>query len=307
MKFALTILGINSATPAHGRFPTSQILQIDNHFFLIDCGEGSQIRMDQYNISRQKINHIFISHLHGDHIFGLPGLLFSFDLNKRRRALDIYAPPGLHEMVSALLHPGGQLSYPINFHELDTQAPALIFENDTIEIQSIPLLHRIPTVGFIFREKARQRNIRPEKIKEYSLSIPQIKAAKAGDDILLNDGSAISNEELTIAPPSPRSYAFITDTRFDEQIVPFISEVDLLYHDTTFCNDLAERAFHTMHSTAQQAAIIAKKAGAGKLITGHYSSRYQDLQVFLEEAGEVFKATELGLEGQVYEVPFRND
>lgn len=306
MKFALTILGINSATPAHGRFPTSQILQINNLFFLIDCGEGSQIRMDDLNISSHKINHVFISHLHGDHIFGLPGLLFSYDLSKRRRELHIYSPPGLQEMISALLHPGGELSYPLTFHELDTEAPSLAFENETVTVSAIPLLHRIPTLGYIFREKARKRNIRPEKIEEYDLSIPQIKAAKSGDDIILSSGDLVLNAELTVAPPAPRSYAFITDTRFDERIIPFITEVDLLYHDTTFCNDLGKRAFDTMHSTAEQAAVIAKKAGAKKLITGHYSSRYQDLQVFLDEAGKVFPDTVLGVEGQEYEVPFRH-
>ena len=305
MKFALTILGVNSATPAFGRFPTSQVLQVHNQFFLIDCGEGAQMRMSDSKIPRQKINQIFISHLHGDHIFGLPGLLFSFELYGRSTPLSIFSPPGLREMILAQLNPGAQLSFPLSFYEVDTNRPALIFENKILTVKTIPLKHRIPTVGFVFHEKPRQRKIIPEKIKQYNLSIPQIKAAKAGENITLSDGLTILNEALTIAPAPPRSYAYISDTIFDETIIPGIRHVDLLYHETTFCDDLENHAVLTMHSTARQAAFIAKNAEAGKLITGHYSSRYQDLTVFLEEAKEVFPKTVLGLEGKVYEVTLK--
>ncbi len=302
MKFSLTILGVNSATPAYGRFPTSQVLQINNNFFLIDCGEGAQMRMSDFKIPRQKINQILISHLHGDHVFGLPGLLFSLTLSGRTEQIDIFSPAGLQEMVMAQLKPGGQFSFPIQFHELDTDNPVTFFENPELTIRTIPLKHRIPTIGFLFQEKPRQRNILPEKISEFNLNIPQIKEAKAGKNVTLADGRTISNEILTIPPPPPRSYAYVSDTAFDETIVSQISQVDLLYHETTFCEDLADHAEITMHSTAQQAAIIAQKAKAGKLITGHYSSRYKDLEVFLTEAQQVFPNTVLGLEGTTYEV-----
>ncbi|MBI5917512.1 MAG: ribonuclease Z [Bacteroidetes bacterium] len=302
MKFALTILGVNAATPAFGRFPTAQFLQIHNDYFLIDCGEGAQMRMSDFQVPRHKIRRIFISHLHGDHIFGLPGLLFSFDLNGRQEALDIFSPAGLEEMILAQLQPGGKLTFPVSFHEIDPTSSRLIFENDSVAVHSIPVWHRIPTVGFVFREKPRPKNIRPEKIGQYQLSIPQIKAAKAGENIQLPSGQIIENEELT-SPPAPlRSYAFITDTLYDERIVPHIQGVSLLYHDTTFCDDFLENAAHTMHSTARQAAQIASMAGVGRLVTGHYSSRYKTLEVFLEEASTVFPRTVLGLEGSTYEL-----
>lgn len=301
MKFSLLVLGVNAATPAFGRFPTSQVLQVHNHFFLLDCGEGTQMRMGDFAVPRHKIQQIFISHLHGDHVFGLPGLLFSYDLNGRQSPLDIYAPPGLEAMVTAQLRPGGTLSYPIRFHCVDTSVPGPVFENETVTVESIPLRHGIPTVGYVFREKPRPLNIRPEKIAEYQLSIQQIKAAKAGEDVLLENGLSLRNDELTLPPAPLRSYAFLTDTLADEAVLPYIQGVSMLYHDTTFCDDFAENAALTMHSTARQAAEIAKKAGAGKLICGHYSSRYRELGQFLEEAGEVFEHVALGEEGAVYE------
>lgn len=302
MKFALTILGVNAATPAFGRFPTSQVLQIHQHFFLLDCGEGTQIRMGDFDIPRHKIQQIFISHLHGDHVFGLPGLLFSYDLNGRQTPLDIYSPPGLEAMIAAQLRPGGSLSYPIHFHEVDTHAPSLVFENKEVSVQSILLKHGIPTVGYIFREKPRPLNIRSEKIAEHQLSIPQIKAAKAGEAVLLPNGELLENQELTLPPTPLRSYAFLTDTMVNDAVLPHIQGVSMLYHDTTFCDDFAENAALTMHSTARQAAELARKAGVGQLICGHYSSRYRELGRFQEEAGEVFENVVLGEEGGRYEV-----
>jgi ribonuclease Z len=302
MRFALTILGVNAATPAFGRFPTSQVLQIHQHFFLLDCGEGTQMRMGDFEVPRHKIQHIFISHLHGDHVFGLPGLLFSYDLNGRQTPLDIYSPPGLEAMIAAQLRPGGSLSYPLHFHEVDTNAPSLVFENNDVSVRSIPLKHGIPTVGYVFREKPRLLNLRPEKIAEHQLTIPQIKAAKAGEAILLENGKLLENRELTLPPAPLRSYAFLTDTLYDESVLPYIKGVNLLYHDTTFCDDFAENAAITMHSTAHQAAELARKAGVGQLICGHYSSRYRELGRFLEEAGPIFENTVLGVEGRTYEI-----
>ena len=302
MNFALTILGVNGATPAHGRFPTSQYLQIRNHHFLIDCGEGAQIRLTDYRLPSNKINHIFISHLHGDHIFGLPGLLFSYALNNRTKPLNIYSPMGLEIMIKALLMPGGSLPYPIIFHEINPNYSDLIFENDDLTVHTIPLKHWIPTCGFLFRETPFQQNIIPEKINELVLTIPQIIEVKEGRDILLENGQTIRNTELTFSSFLRRSYAFMSDTMYQEEILSIINKVDLLYHETTFCNDAKEKAIKTMHSTAEQAATIAKKANVSTLITGHYSSMYIDLEIFLTEARAIFPNTLLGLEGKKYEV-----
>ncbi len=302
MKFALTILGVNAATPAFGRFPTSQVLQFHNQYYLLDCGEGAQMRMSDFNIPRHKIRQIFISHLHGDHVFGLPGLLFSLDLNGRQEAMDIYSPAGLKEMISAQLRPGAALSFPIHLHEVGTTQPSLVFENADLTVQAIPLKHGIPTVGYIFREKSKPLNIRPEKIAEHQLSIAQIKAAKAGEDIFLENGTRIENQQLTLPPAPLRSYAFLTDTLYDEGVLQHITGVSMLYHDTTFCEDHHENAALTMHSTVRQAAALARKAKVGRLITGHYSSRYKDLEIFLEEARPIFPNSELGLEGMTYEI-----
>lgn len=302
MTFALTILGVNGATPANGRFPTCQYLQIQNDHFLIDCGEGAQMRMNDFSVPRQKINHIFISHLHGDHIFGLPGLLFSYSLNGRKKPLHLYSPPGLEKMIRTLLHPEGNHTFPLHFHTYDAFLSKRIFENECLSVRTVPLRHRIPTCGFIFEEKPFKLNIRPEKIKEFELTIPQIRAVKNGEDIVIPNGKKIANETLTFPEWQPRSFAFVSDSIFDETIVPFIEKVDLLYHETTFCDDFEDNAARTMHSTARQAATIANTAQVGKLVTGHYSSRYTELGSFLTESKAVFPNTELGLEGNVYEV-----
>lgn len=302
MDFALTILGVNAATPAHGRYPTSQYLQIHNHHFLIDCGEGAQMRLSDFGLPGGKINHIFISHLHGDHIFGLPGLLFSFALNNRTKPLQIYSPNGLEEMVMAQLMPGGEMPFPLTFHNLSTDVSTQIFENSELTVHTIPLHHRIPTCGFLFTEKPLRKNINPEKIRKYGLTIPQIILAKSGKDVVLTDGTTIKNHDLTYPPFKPRSYAFASDTLYHEAMIPKIMEVDLLYHETTFCNDAKERARTTMHSTAEQAARIAKLANADTLVTGHYSSRYIDLDIFLNEATAIFPNTVLGVEGKKYVV-----
>ena len=260
------------------------------------------MRMADFDVPRHKIQQIFISHLHGDHVFGLPGLLFSYDLNGRQTPLDIFSPPGLEAMIAAQLRPGGTLSFPFHFHEVDTNAASLVFENADVAVQSIPLKHGIPTVGYIFREKPRPLNIRPEKIEAHQLTIPQIKAVKAGEDIVLENGELIENQSLTFPPAPLRSYAFLTDTLYDEAVLSHIKGVNLLYHDTTFCDDHVEHAALTMHSTARQAAELAQKAGVGQLVCGHYSSRYRELEVFLDEARPSFPNTVLGLEGMVYEV-----
>lgn len=302
MKFALTVLGVSAAAPAFGRHPSAHVLQVDNRYFLIDCGEGTQLQLAEYKLPVHKINHIFISHLHGDHIFGLPGLLFSYALSGRTAPLHLYSPAGLEAMMLALLHPGGELGYPLCFHPLDEQREQVILEDSLVIVSSLPLRHRIPTLGFVFREKPRPRNVRPEAIEAYGLDIPQIKAAKAGEDIVLKDGRLLPNEQLTRPPLPPRSFAYISDTAYCEDLVPHIRNASLLYHETTFCEDMAAQAALTCHSTARQAALIARMAGVGMLITGHYSSRYRDEAQFVREAKEVFENTVAGEEGRVYEV-----
>ncbi len=303
MRFELTLLGTNSAIPAFGRFPTAQVLNIRECLFLIDCGEGAQLRMAELKVRAGKIHQVFISHLHGDHIYGLFGFLSSLSLNGRKHALDIYAPHGLEEIVRVLFRYSGGLSFPLHFHEIDTEEHRLLFENARVEVYSLPLLHRIPASGFLFREKELPRSMRPEKIQEYGIHFSHIPAIKAGAGFELPDGSVVPNSELTLPPPPPRSYAFCSDTAYSEALAPLIQGVGLLYHESTFCEDMREQAALTGHSTARQAAAIAKMAGVGRLVLGHYSSRYENLQPFLEEAREVFPNTELGLDGMVLEAP----
>jgi len=301
MRFELTILGCNSAIPAYNRHPSAQILNVNESLYLIDCGEGTQVQMNRYNIRRNKINQIFISHLHGDHIFGLIGLLTSFSLNGRTEPLDIFSPAGLEEIIRIQLkHTGGVLSYPMIFHVLDTKSHQLIFEDENLEVFTIPLIHRVPTNGYLFKEKKRPLNLIPDILEQHHIPFSAIPEIKEGKDYITPEGKVFSNEHLTLAPYKPRSYAYCSDTLYTETILPIIKEVDMLYHETTFCEDRAEFTEVTMHSTAKQAATIAKKAKAGLLITGHYSSRYPDLSQLLAEAQSVFKPTVLGIEGEQY-------
>ena len=306
MRFELTILGCNAAIPSVERFTSAQVLNIQEHLFLLDCGEGTQIRMAAHHVSRAKIQQIFISHLHGDHIFGLMGLLTSYSLAGRTKALHIYAPEGLSEMIHVQLkYTESYLSYPLHFHVVDPTQSKMIFENAAITVHTIPLKHRIAATGFLFREKNLPRNMVKEKIETYKIPYQQINSIKAGADFITAEGQTIPNEELTIAPPKPRSFAYCTDTIYHEAIIPIIEGVDCLYHETTFAHDKLEQAIQTMHTTALQAAQIAKKAKVGKLIMGHYSSRYVALEPLLKEARSVFAESYLGIDGLTFEVAFR--
>lgn len=305
MNFELKILGANSAVPAHGRFMTAQLLNIQQHYFLIDCAEGTQMQLQKYNCRPQRVQHVFISHLHGDHIFGLIGLLLSLGLNHRTEALTIFAPKGLKKMIKLQLElSGSQLNYPLHFETTDPSCSQRLLDLPELTVDSIPLSHRVPTHGFLFREKKGKRRMRKEKIKEYQLSIPQIKAAKAGEDIQLENGERISNSLLTAAPPKARSYAFCSDTSYDESIIPLIEGVDLLYHEATFLHELLEQAMLTKHSTALQAAKIAQQARVGELVIGHFSSRYAELKPLLQEAQTVFANTSLAIDGHLFSIPF---
>ncbi len=303
MKFELTILGCNSAIPAFDRFPTAQILQVDRQLYLIDCGEGTQIRLGQFSIRKNKINQIFISHLHGDHIFGLIGLLTSFSLGGREKPLDIFSPKGLQEIIEVQIqHSGSHLSYSLNFHEVDTTVSKLVFEDDLVEVHNIPLIHRVPTSGYLFREKQSALNIRSEKIEEFNISVEQIIKIKKGADLKMPDGTVIANNDLVLPPWHKRSFAFCSDTLYNETIIPIIDQVDLLYHETTFLHEKLEQAKYTKHTTARQAGMIAKAAQVGQLITGHYSSRYDDVTPLVKEAQSVFPNTIAGMDGERYEV-----
>lgn len=306
MRFELTILGCNSAIPAYDRHPSAQVLNIHEKLFLIDCGEGTQIQMNRYDIRRNRINQIFISHLHGDHIFGLMGLLTSYSLSGRTEPLAIFSPSGLQEMIEVQIkHTQSFLSYPVDFIVVDPRESILIFEDDSVEVRSIPLKHRVPTTGYLFQEKPRPLNIIGSQIEKYAIPFSAIEEIKQGKDYITAKGVVIDNQELTLAPIIPRSFAYCSDTIYLESIVPIIKGVDLLYHETTFMHDRLEQAVKTMHTTVLQAAQIAEKAEVGKLITGHYSSRYLNLNELLEEAKTVFEQTVLGLEGEVYEVVAR--
>lgn len=301
--FELTILGCSSATPTSDRFPTAQVLQVAGRFFLIDCGEGTQMQMRRYGLRFQKINHIFISHLHGDHYFGLMGFISSMHLLGRPQALNIYSQEELREIVEIQFkYSYTQLNYPINWHPLSYDGSKLIFEDEKVTVETIVLNHRIPTCGFLFREKPSPRKLVKEKLEKYKVSIEAMHYLKNGEDYITPEGNIIPNKELTEDPPKPRSYAYCSDTRYREAIVEQIKGVDLLYHEATFLHDRLDRAKETYHTTAKEAATIAKMAGVKQLVLGHYSARYHDLQPFLNEARPVFSNTVLGREGETYSV-----
>ncbi|MEM9053334.1 MAG: ribonuclease Z [Bacteroidota bacterium] len=303
MKFELTILGCGSATPTLRHGSTSQVLEHDSHLYLIDCGEGAQLQMRKFKIRFLKINHIFISHNHGDHCLGLPGLLSSLHLLGRTRELDIFCQSGLREAVEHQLKIShSRLRFPINWHVLNPDEKELIYENKKIEVHSFPLKHRVPCCGFRFSEKEKLRNIKAELIEQYNIPVPRIRQIKAGSDYQIEDGTIIKNEELTFGPEPPLSYAFCSDTAYDARTADYVRNVDLLYHESTFLDEDLDRAEFTCHSTATHAAQVAKEGNAGKLLLGHYSARYRDDGPFEEEAKRVFDNVQLGDEGLVLTV-----
>lgn len=303
MQFDVTILGSNGAIAAFDRFPSSQAINYNGHVFIVDCGEGTQFRMNRFGIKRGKLDHIFISHLHGDHYYGLIGLLTSFNLNWREHPLHIYAPEGLEEIVKLQFkYSNTQLKFAIHFHTNDTSKNAVIFEDKNLVVETLPLIHRIPTCGFLFREKKPQRKILPEKIAEYNIPFQLINDIKSGADYTTTQGRVISNATLTTPALPPRSYAYCSDTAYTEQFIDRINGIDLLYHEATFVHEHEFRAAETFHTTTKQAAALAKKAGVKKLLIGHFSARYENLQVLLDECREVFPETYLAIEGSTFTV-----
>jgi len=299
----LTILGCHSATPRVHAHPTSQLLEIKNHSFLIDCGEGTQVQLRKYKIKFSKIKHIFISHLHGDHVFGLIGLLSTFRLLNRELEINVYGPKGIKELIVTQLRlTESHAGYPIKFHELTSKKSELIFEDKKVAVYTIPLKHRVYTNGYLFKEKTADRNLNMGTILHYpEIEVCDYQNLKNGKDFQLNSGKNIPNKELTFDPKKPLSYAFCSDTAYLESIIPIIKNVDLLYHEATFLNDKADLAKTTGHSTAAQAATIAKKANVGQLIVGHYSNRYTSKEDFKIEAETIFSNTHLATEGKIIE------
>lgn len=299
--FELTILGCGSATPTSTRNPTAQLLNIAQRFFLIDCAEATQIQLRKYKIKFQKINHIFISHLHGDHYLGLMGLLSSMHLLGRTNEIHLYCPAELQEIIEVQLkHSQTYLRYPLVFHHHRYIANDVLFEDNKVEVRSIVLNHRIPCCGFLFIEKPVLPNISVEVLKEYRIPVEQIQHIKNGADYVTANGTVIPNSKLTIPPHSPRSYAFCSDTCYDENILPTINKVNLLYHEATFMDNMKERARETYHSTTLQAATIAQKAEVKQLIIGHYSARYKEVEPLLAEAKTIFDNTLLAEEGKTF-------
>jgi ribonuclease Z len=301
--FQLLILGSSAATPTSTRNPTAQLLNISERFFLIDCGESTQIQLRKYKARFQNINHIFISHLHGDHFFGLPGFLASMHLLGRKNELTIFAPAQLKEIIQLIhKHSDTYLSYPIKFVDTQNKTKELIWEDEKVEVYSLPLQHRISTTGFLFKEKPLPHNIDKYKLEKFNVSFSEIHKLKLGFDAIDNDGKTINNTDLTIAPHANRSYAFCSDTRFFEGLASEIMDVDLLYHESTFLEEKVDRAMQTYHSTAKQAAKMAVLSNAKKLILGHFSARYDDLSEFLIEAKPIFNNTELATEGKIIDI-----
>lgn len=299
----ITILGCYAATPRTLTNPTSQVLEIKNRIFLIDCAEGTQVQLRKNKIRFSQINHVFISHLHGDHFYGLVGLISTFMLLNRQTDLHIHGPKGIKEIILLQLkYSNSYTGYNLFFHELTSTESEIIFEDDKVIVRTIPLKHRIYTNGFLFEEKPKERKLNIEAVEKYSIDKCYYQNIKNGKDIILDNGKTISNIELTFDPLPPKKYAYCSDTMYNEEMVPLINEVDALYHEATFLETEKEKANKTMHSTAHEAATIAKLAKAKQLILGHYSTRYENIEMFKTEAEAVFFNILLADDGKIIEL-----
>lgn len=303
MPFKLTILGCGAATPTSIQNPTAQVLQMAERFFLIDCGEGTQVALRKNKVKFNKIDNIFISHLHGDHYFGLIGLLSSFHLLARKKPLTVHCPQNLRKLIEFQLRVSGtKLNYPLVFNEVKITEPLRIYEDKMVEVYSIPLNHSIATQGFYFVEKKKPRTLNGRVCNDYNIPVYLRNKIKEGADFTLENGEIIPNSELTLPSPPSHSYAFFSDTAYSDQYASFIKGVDLLYHESTFLNTESELAEKTKHSTAKDAAKMAKKASAKKLLLGHYSVRYENRSEFSKEAKTVFENVQLSSDGLVINV-----
>ncbi len=298
----LTVLGCYAATPRSLNNPTSQVLEIKNQLFLIDCGEGTQVQLRKSKIKFSRIDHILISHLHGDHFFGLPGLISTFRLLGRTNELNIYGPKGIKEAITLFLKLGDSwTNYPLIFHELTSMEPEKIYGDDKVSITTIPLDHRIYTNGFLFREQWGERKLNVRAVAKYKIDKCYFQNIKNGKDIVLDNNRVVPNAELSFDPPAPKSYAFCSDTAFSTKIISCIRNVDVLYHEATFLETEKKLAPKTKHSTAKEAATIARDADVGLLILGHFSTRYRSLDLFKEEAMTIFPKVELADDGKEFD------
>jgi ribonuclease Z len=298
----VTILGCYAATPRTITNPTSQVLEIKNRLFLIDCGEGTQVQLRKNKIKFSKINHIFISHLHGDHFFGLIGTISTFALLGRTTDLHIYGPKGVKEIITLQLKLSNSwTTYKLFFYELESKESEIIFEDEKVVVKTIPLKHRVYTNGFLFQEKAGPRKLNVEAVTQYNIDSCYYQKIKGGGNVTLDDGTVIENEKLSFDPVASMSYAFCSDTVYNEAIIPIIENVDVLYHESTFLESESALAEKTLHSTAKEAATIALKANVKQLILGHYSTRYDGIDCFKEEAQTIFPHILLGDDGRSFE------
>jgi len=298
----LTILGCYAATPRTFTNPTSQVLEIRNRLFLIDCGEGTQVQLRKNKVKFSKINHIFISHLHGDHFYGLIGLISTFMLLGRTADLHVYGPKGIKEIILLQLKLSNSwTSYNLYFYELASSESEVIFEDEKVIVKTIPLKHRVYTNGFLFQEKIGDRKLDMDAVLNHNIETCYYQKIKNGKDIEMEDGTIIPNDKLTFDPIPPKSYAFCSDTVYDESIIPIIKNTDILYHESTFLETEAHLSEKTMHTTAKQAATIALKANVRQLVMGHYSTRYASIELFKEEAETIFPNVLLSDDGKTFE------
>ncbi len=301
MKFEITILGSSSATPIFHRNPTSQILNVNEKLLMIDCGEGTQQQMLRFGIKYHKIDYIFISHLHGDHYFGLVGLISSMHLNGRKKPLYLFAPPEIQEILELQFkHSATIIKFPIEYYPIQNNTSEVILETNDVIVETIVLNHRIPTTGFLFKEKQRLRRINKEVVEKLNIPEEYYPLIKKGIDFKTETGQIHKAIDLTTEADIPKSYAYCSDTVADGSYLKQLEEVDLLYHETTFMHDMVERAKETFHTTSVEAAIIAKDCVVKKLMIGHFSARYRDLSPLLMEAKEIFSETYLAIEGETF-------
>lgn len=297
-KFEVHILGCGSALPTKQHNPSSQILNIREKLFMVDCGEGTQLQMRLNKLKMNRLSHIFISHLHGDHCFGLIGLISTLALLGRNGDVVIHADPQLETLLRPQLNFFCKdIPFNVIIEGFDSTKSELIYEDKSITVHTIPLIHRVPCAGFLFREKSLARPLNSEIANFYKIPVKDLPLIKQGADYITEDGEVISNSRLTFDAPRARSYAYCSDTAYSEALIPIIKDVDVIYHESTFLEADAQRAKSTGHSTAKQAATIAKEANVGKLLLGHYSSRYNDTKAFKQEAAEIFINVEAVNEG----------
>ncbi|MCH7535267.1 MAG: ribonuclease Z [Bacteroidetes bacterium] len=303
MSFSVTILGSSSATPTSRRNPSAQVLNMDGKLFLIDCGEGTQIQLRRFRIRFQRIHHIFITHLHGDHYLGLMGLLQTMHLLGKTSVVNIYGPENLKPIIlEQLALTDSFINYELVFNKVNFNQLECVYEDDKLTVESFPLDHRVNCAGYIFKEKKRDRKLIKKEAERYGLTIEDIVKVKKGESFITKEGKEIKSEDLTTPTRAPRSYAYCSDTAYKEDIVPIVKGVDLLYHEATFMNDMEDRAASTKHSTAMQAAKIARQAKVSKLVLGHFSARYKDLTPLLNEAQKVFENSILASDGMTFEI-----